>query len=173
MSNIAQLPDHVAGDQYTADMWTAVEGNINDGIVTQRGTQVHRTGDKTIAASALVAVDFDVEDRDADGMWDVANPTRLTCQTAGWYHLAGHLSFSADSTGQNREALLQLNGADYIAKSGRNPNGGTSATNVSVGTVYYLNVGDYVELIGHWDATASGTLNSLAQFGNYFRACRL
>lgn len=173
MSNIAQVPDHFTGDEFTEEMWASIEGNLNDGVVNQRGAKVHRTGNKAIGASATVTIDFDVVDVDAESMWDAATPTRLTIKTAGFYMGVGGLEFSADATGTQRLAHIVLNGTTDIGRNSRGPRDGSHAVDVQVTFLRYLSVGDFVELQATWDATAAGNMNSQTEYGNYLSICRL
>lgn len=172
MSQIAQIPDHGDGDEFTQEMWTALEGNINDGIVTQRACKLHRTGDKAIASGASVTIDFDVIDVDTDGMYDAASPTRITFKTAGMFGGVASIQFSGDASGTNREVRITKNGTTDISRNSRGPRDASHSVNVACAFEDYFNVGDYIEVVAAWDATAAGTVNSVTEYGNYVRVSR-
>jgi len=59
---------------------------------------------------------------------------------------------------------LRLNGATWLAQNGFAASGGGLNTRMSIARVYYLAVGDYVELMG-WQGSG-GNLDVLS-IGNY------
>ena len=98
-------------------------------------------------------VTFDAEVLDTDvngtsGHDNVTNNTRWTCTFPGQYEIAGTVTFGANATGI-RWAGLRVNGTNVPASIGSQ--GGSAA---EVGAVHshttkvYMDVGDYVELVG-------------------------
>jgi hypothetical protein len=99
------------------------------------------------AIGTLTTVPFTSEEFDTDGMHDtITNNTRITIKTAGYYEVGSMGSFEAATTYTRTFCNILLNGAVEIA---RNQSSGTSV-NVSqpmhVNTVYYFDVGDYIEV---------------------------
>ena len=74
------------------------------------------------------------------------NPERFTCTKAGTYLITGQVSFAANATG-NRDALVRVNGTDYVGQM-RLQAASSGSTSVPVTAIVKLNVGDYVELCG-------------------------
>ena len=117
-----------------------------------------------VADSTITAVTFTAEDVDTDvtgtgGHDNVTNNTRYTAVYAGWYQVAGGINFTANGTG-DRFAWWRVNGTDVNGSSGFL---GADATNDNVvmprTKLVFLNVGDYVELIGFQSSGAP--LNTL------------
>ncbi|MEA3036821.1 MAG: hypothetical protein QOH04_2598 [Sphingomonadales bacterium] len=85
---------------------------------------------------------------------------RLTALEAGWYVVAGHVSFAANATGL-RQMALKLSGASvYLGIATVLSASGAIATNLSVATVHYLAAGDYVQIEVYQDS--GGSLNVLS-----------
>lgn len=105
--------------------------------------KAHREGAQTLTlANTWYPISFTVEAFDTDGMWDLSNPTRLTCKTAGKYHISGSLYISG-ATG-TRALGIRRNGTQYETIAGPHT---SNDGNYNVSTVLDLKVGDYVELI--------------------------
>jgi hypothetical protein len=83
------------------------------------------------------------------------NPTRYVAQVAGWYLVEGRSGWAPSATGL-RIAGTSVNGA--VQKYGTSAPVGGSNWLASVSDILYLNVGDYVELLGY--QTSGGALNT-------------
>lgn len=70
---------------------------------------------------------------------------RLTALEAGWYVLAAHVAWATNATGM-RSVALKLNGATYLGSNHITAFTTPSTLNMSVATVHYLNVNDYVQI---------------------------
>lgn len=105
---------------------------------------------QSIANNTTVALLFNTETYDAaapNAMHDtVTNNSRITIPTggAGFYVLTASVRFTANATGV-RELGMRVNGVTSIASAQQISNSGTTATQLTVATLYRLNVGDYVE----------------------------
>lgn len=104
------------------------------------------------------AMSWETVDLDDLGGWSVANPTRYTVQRAGWYDLAGGVSFAPNTTGGIRSAGWFVNGS--LAAAGHGDRGADSSVSeiiaISARTLTVeLDVGDYVELAGGHDVGAN------------------
>lgn len=146
MSNIAAVPSHVAGDTFTAGMWTTLQQNLNDGVVNQVcAARVYSTNNFN-TTSTLAPIPFNSERYDGDNIHSTTtNTSYLTCQTAGIYHIGGCIEFPVD-TGANRASIaLRVNGTTWIARSSTDLFTGGPCF-LSVSCDYQLSVGDYVEL---------------------------
>lgn len=128
------------------------------------GARVYRTTGQSIPSATFTAISFDTERYDQDALWDVANPTRLTCTRAGIYLIVGAVIYATGATGQ-RQTGIRLNGATFLAAV----NGGVAvATTIfpchNPTTICQLAVGNYVELVAYQD---SGGAVNVAQFDDY------
>jgi hypothetical protein len=119
------------------------------------GARVYKPTATSMASGVSQAVVFTNSRFDTDGMWSSSvNPSRLTCQTAGLYAISGTLLWAASGGGFLRLARILLNGTTFIAEQDTKfQTGATSYANVA--TEYYLNVGDYIELVGYQDSGAA------------------
>lgn len=134
------------------DIRKAVKPYIS-GMVPALFSQVWRSTNQTLSDSALTAISFDTVIRDDPGCWAVGSATRLTVKAAGAYILTGCCSFNTSATGR-RVVAIQLNGSSYLVYQTTNGNS-AAATHVSISTIKYLAVGDYLELIGYQNTGGS------------------
>ena len=129
------------------------------------GARVFNSAAQTIANLAFVALTFDSERFDTDGIHSAApNPERLTAQTAGIYDIWGGVQWVSNNVGV-RDLLIHLNGATTIAYE-RTPASGESHGTIS--TIYELAQGDFVRFLvlqtsgGNLDTGVAG--NSSPEF---------
>jgi len=114
----------------------------------------------TAVAAAVQFGAFDVDtDVDTIGGHDiVTNNTRYTARYPGWYQVSGVVAFATNGTG-DRFAWLMVNGVDANGSLGFSAGDATAVTETPCHTKHvYLNVGDYVELIGFQNS--GGNLNT-------------
>jgi hypothetical protein len=85
---------------------------------------------------------------DTDGMFDIASPTRLTCNTAGKYLVTGSQEFSSIPPVGSRAVIFRVNGGSFTATQSGVPDPAVSPSVVSLTTsgLYDLAVGDYIEM---------------------------
>ena len=99
------------------------------------------------------------------------NTSRLIAPRDGVYNIFGHIEYDSNATGQ-RFAIVSFNGTKDIAISSMSALGGGYATYCSVATNYFLQSGEYVELLAL--QTSGGSLNVLAssdrspEFGMFY-----
>ena len=123
------------------------------------GARVYNSGNISVADSSAVALTFDSERYDTDGIHStVLNTGRLTCQTAGKYLISGNVEFAANATGQ-RQLYIRLGGATIIGFT--QPSVISAVTGrYQVSTIYDLAASNYVELVVN--QSSSGSLNVTA-----------
>lgn len=120
------------------------------GAVTAAGqadisARVTRSTAQSIANATETAISFDTVRWDTDGMWDAANATRLTCQTAGKYLIVGNVRF-AGAAGGYRQAGIKINGtATYLAID-KSSSLDSATVDLNPVAVYDLAAGDFIEL---------------------------
>lgn len=120
--------------------------------------RVYNDANQSIPDSTVTALTFNTERFDTDGIHSTtSNTSRLTCRTAGVYHMDAHVEFASNSTGE-RQLLLKLNGTTFIAADSRAAING-NPTKASIPTTYQLVVGDYVEVFVF--QSSGGALNVL------------
>jgi hypothetical protein len=77
------------------------------------------------------------------------NSGYLIAPLAGYYLIGGGFQFAANGTGR-RNIGIRLNGSNYIASDSRMAiSESTVVTSLVISSFYYLNSGDYVELMAN------------------------
>lgn len=110
--------------------------------------KARQTVAQTLATGANSPLTLDVEDYDNTGMHStVTNTSRVTAVYPGWYSAGAGGSFVNNVTGL-RLVRLQVNGttlndSDVLVTP---YNGNTTRMSVRGGVLFFLNVGDYVEV---------------------------
>lgn len=149
----------VAGAVLTAaQLNTNVRDAINF-IIAPPLAVVRQTVAQSIPNSTFTPYTFDTEDIDRDGMHSTSSNTgRLTAQTAGWYSLQGSGTFVASGVSAGEVVGFQTNGTgDEFGSHFAVTNAGFPGQ-MTVAATSYLNVGDYVQLMGFQGT--GGAINS-------------
>lgn len=151
-----------------AELLTAAKMNtdVRDGLnflLSPPLAILRKTTSQGVSNGTHTAITFDAEDFDRDGGHsNVTNPSRYTCQTAGYYDLSGNITFAANGTGW-RDIMFQKNGSSSTRQS-RNGcpaiPGGTAESALNLAGTMFLSVSDYVEIVAY--QTSGGTLNAVA-----------
>lgn len=106
--------------------------------------RVHNAGAQSIPSATNTTLSFTSERFDTNAIHDnVTNPSRLTCNTNGYYHIVASVAFQANATGIRRASLL-LNGVTEIAAHDSPTIGVAYDTVVNLSTIYQLTVGQYI-----------------------------
>jgi len=128
---------------------------------TPPACRVYHSTSQSVATGTDTAVQFDSERFDNAALHDTAtNNTRVTAPIAGVYALTASLVFGTSNAG-HYTARLRLNGSTRIAYDSRTlPSGALDAARVTIGTVYKLAAGDYVEVMAEHFTGASNTVTS-------------
>lgn len=123
------------------------------------GARVYNSANQSIANAGVGdVITFNTEVFDNDAIHDnVTNNSRLTCKTAGLYVIYATVIFASNPTGV-RAVDIRLNGTSNIGEN--QVAAGSNVLTVSVGTLYPLIVGDYIEVVAY--QSSGGALNSLA-----------
>lgn len=86
------------------------------------------------------------------GHSDSVNTSRYTSNFAGWYEVAGAIAYAANATGR-RFAIWAVNGTNLSFSAIALPATTALATMIPARTKQiFLNVGDYVELMGYQES---------------------
>jgi hypothetical protein len=115
--------------------------------------ELRQTAAQTFTTGVTTAVQFNAEDVDSDidaigGHDNVTNNTRYTARYPGWYVVSGAVVFAANVTG-DRFAWFMVNGSDVNGSLGFVAGDATGTASTPARTKHvFLNVGDYVELVG-------------------------
>lgn len=137
----------------------AVSGNASGAI----WARVYHNANQSIANNTVTALAFNSERYDTNVIHDnTTNNSRLTCKTAGVYHITLSASFDANATGV-RAFYIRLNGtvANYIALAHLQAvTVASTSTAVTISATYGLAVNDYVEAVVF--QSCGGALNILA-----------
>lgn len=123
-------------------------------------------------SGTIYAIPLNQETYDTHGFHDnTTNPTRLTCQKAGTYIVTGQVSFAANATG-NRDALMRVNGTDYVGQL-RLPAAASGSASIPVTAIVTLNANDYIELCGRQYSGGSLDLYYANSISNYLTMVRI
>lgn len=133
------------------------------------GTEVRRSTAQSIGAGAWAAISFDTETLDQGGWWAVSpNPTRITVARSGWYAYEGKGRWAAPTTaGSQMQLYLQVSGGLVSAVDDATSVSGKYSF-VSVSGQVYLTAGQYVELYGQNNDSASKDIDQ-----TYLRLVRM
>ncbi len=108
--------------------------------------RVSHSVNQTVGAGARVALAFDTEIYDTDGIHSTSvNTSRLTCVTAGLYTIKGHATITMGAGGGQVNLEIRLGGATFL-EIVFGVIAGTVSEGWDVATDYPLAAGDYVEL---------------------------
>lgn len=126
--------------------------------------RAYATGTQSIPNAAYTSLLFDAEQYDTDTIHSTASNTdRMTCTTAGIYHITANVHFDANATG-SRIAAIVHNGSTFVQRQVLPP--ATTAlfgSQFVVSADYQCAAGEYFQLQVYQNT--GGALNSLASFG--------
>lgn len=144
---------------------------VGSGKTVTPFSRVSSSANQSIANTTATAIAFNGEDADNDAIHDtVTNNTRLTCRTAGVYHISGSVLW-ATGAGNYRQLKIQKNGATELISVSQPPVGGGNGTRQVVNATVELAVGDYVELIAQQDS--GGALNVTTDVSTRFSMAKI
>lgn len=121
------------------------------------GCEVLRSSTQSVGSGATVAVPFETATNNADSLWTVGTPDRITAPRAGWYSFAGHAKWQT-SAGGRRYASLTAYGSRTITFGQSYKQFESTALSGPVQVVagnVWLEQNDYVKLNMHQDDTIS------------------
>lgn len=135
----------------TTDPVTEIRVAINE-IFDRPHARVYRNATQSIPDATPTALSFTHERYDNGGLWDPAQPTRLTANRDGlWLPWANALWLTAG--GAVRSLLLRVNGTTQVAQVMVPPTTGNTSQQIS--TPIRLDAGQYVEVLALHDAGAA------------------
>jgi hypothetical protein len=135
------------------------------------GCRVISTATQVIATATVTGLSFNTEISDTGGCWAVGNPTRLVAPIAGYY-IAGGGFFFADTLSTTAARLICGVRANGTVSLGRNEtrttSGAPSTLSVTSGR-YWLDVGEYFEIIIYHEQGADRTLTAASTTNQHIR----
>jgi hypothetical protein len=151
-------PANLATGDVAPESWFDAVKAATDFLANPPKARVYHSTFQAITNTTLTALAFNTERYDTDTIHDtVTNNSRLTCKTAGTYHIQGTISWEAAAAGTYRLCRIRLNGTTLIASSTYAPSAFAAVSNDHiVSTDYALAVNDYVELVVQHNAGAGG-----------------
>ena len=144
---------------------TIVTGNITDTrvFVTNDKVRATNSGNQTLSTGIGTVLTWDTETFDTNNIHStVTNNSRHTAQRAGYYRIEGLARWGTESATGVTEVFVKLNGATTIYGYDMPANLGNIGQPVSF--IYYLNLNDYVEMIGQQSSGGNKTVTSLYSF---------
>lgn len=142
----------------------------------QPSARIYRDSSQAIPDDIGTPISFNQTEWDNDNIFDIAQPTRMTCRTAGKYLVIGNINYdTGGGAGIHRSC--------YIVRDGLYGAGGTVATvrcaamtrqaNLVVATLWDLGIGDYLELYAHHDQGGPLNVNYYAAYTPRFMMVRV
>lgn len=131
------------------------------------GARVINSTSFTVATSTGVGLTFDTEASDTDNIHStVTNTGRLTATHACYYDIQATVTWNGAAGGQ-RVIYLRVNGgADYVDVANADAPGANTFEQKASGTFYYLNAGDYVDVVVLQTSGGTITVAPGAAFGS-------
>ena len=135
------------------------------------GARVYRSTTQSITQASVTPLSWDTEVYDTDGLWDVAAPTRFTCQHEGYYMAGGSVLLNA-SAGSWRAGRMffgiNLNAGTYVGAHEHYINGSTfNIIDVTSG-MFWMNKGDYITLDFYHDQVDAKTISAATAANQYY-----
>jgi hypothetical protein len=127
-------------------------------MATLPGARVRSNASQTIAKGVSTPLAFNVTDSNTGGVYNAAQPTRLTAPVAGTYMITAAIAWSNDPDG-DRALAIRLNGSTVIAEVSANAVTNT-APEQDVVTACHLNAGDYVQAMAWQYQTSTDSVDS-------------
>lgn len=162
-------PYRSARELITTNVWN---GDIIDSLLyllsLLPSARVYNSGAISVAQATPTLLTFDSERYDNDTIHDnVTNPGRLTCRTAGKYHIFGSAGFASLGNPAESQLRIQLNGATLIDVQSNFQDGIYKLSDfISIDTIYNLAINDYVELLAY-NFNSGGVARNVIAAGNY------
>lgn len=115
------------------------------GEKTFQGCYLYKNAEQSISPSTWTPIDWDVEGRDAIGVFSSGTPNRVTVQTAGFYELTGQVWLkSSGASGEVLAERITLNGTNDIVQDSA-PGGIGAQTVAPLKRVIYAAANDYFQ----------------------------
>jgi len=160
------------GDLITAANWnTDLVDNLIHLHDNLPACRVYNSANISIADVTETALTFDSERYDTDGIHSVVSNTgRLTCATAGVYHIFVNFQFA--NGGSFQYVKFRLNGATVIAAARQAPDASATVNNIAkamqLHTQYKLAATDYVEVLVYHNSGAARNIDALGNWSPEF-----
>lgn len=114
-------------------------------IGTIPSARVRYAGNQNLSDNAETFIDFFNTVRDTDAMFSVSHTSRLTCNTAGLYHITANVFLNGPTAGRFALSITLNSGRTKIAQETKAASA-NSLTAIHVCTDYQLAVNDYIEV---------------------------
>jgi len=142
---------------------------------------------QSIANAAYGDITFDTERWDTgstgaggaypNGMWDVATPKRLTAVHRGWHTISGHIEFAYHAVGRRGIQIRHTIPGGAVTEIARSEWDAIKSDQVtqpmSITTQYWMNAGEYVELMAFQDSGAGLNVNEVGNYSPEFVMVRI
>jgi hypothetical protein len=125
------------------------------------GARAYNSANNTIGTGSWTPVTLNSEAYDTDAIHSTAtNTSRLTAQTAGYYIICGNVRWDNSTAGNRRNLKILYNGTTDLAFFHPVPATWPNYDQIfSIITIYYLDIGDYVEISVYQDTGGNLALN--------------
>lgn len=113
--------------------------------LTSKGARVYANANQIIPNGGDgTKLSFSTVRWDTDGLFDIADPTKLTIKTDGVYIITALIEWATSANGVRYVDIL-LNNTDYIGIESRQ--GASAAIYMHATSIYTLKAGDYIEVL--------------------------
>lgn len=162
--------DFVDGDVLLEEQLDAMSGDLR--YLKEKSDapfcHVHRSNSLAIANNVSTAVDFEAERHDSDGMWSLSLPSRIICNTDGYYLMGASCAWEYNTDGI-RSLAIRMSGATILAVTqaqvDETVDPGSNGTAQTVVTGRYMQAG--VHFIECLLAQSSGAPLDVQHFNDY------
>lgn len=166
--------DLATNDVLTETIYDKILSNLKHlgGTVGTEWARVYDSNGVVIPSGAWTSLTYNNERWDTNALHDTgSNTSRLTCRTAGVHLIAGSVQIDS-AAASSRGLRIRLGGSTVIAARFASA-ANTSITMMSIATLYFLSVNDYVELQAYQDSGSSINASFQANFGPEFMMINL
>jgi hypothetical protein len=148
-----QTAQKSAGQLITGALWNAGVGALINFMANVPSFRAYQTSVQAMASGSWTAMLFQGTSNDSDGGHsNVVNPSRYTCQVAGWYFVEGYVAINTGGSGARFDSAVAKNGT-IVPASCQFLLRANDLQSLMCGTMVQLAVGDYVEI---WGRQTSG-----------------
>jgi len=127
------------------DATGTITGNWN--LTPSKARAYLTTANQVIESSTPTKVTLNAESYDVNSEFDIVTNYRFTAKIAGYYISTGLVTFAATLDTKIYIAQIYVNGA--LKCSAANYAGDTDGVGISISDIFYLAIGEYVELYAY------------------------
>lgn len=138
------------------------------GGVSGRGVRVYRNSAQALSKNVVTAIAFSHALVNQQGAWSSGAPTRLYARSAGFYMAGGQGSIDSGAFSSNGYFLVAIrrNGDNYLVQNEMYNSSGRRIGLAAVTGLFWMDEGDYIEVVVRQDTGAASMNLSAATAQN-------